>query len=145
MGRFYYTIELIDGYNIIEYAEKKSLDTSERIALSAHLARIIAKLHNLNLVHRDIKSSNGMIDQHGDIKLLDFGLAKKIDNGLAELNNLTQTGIILGTPLYMPPELLDSVKTKTTNYKFPLFASFASWREVFFFSPAKVRSSQRFF
>ena len=111
-GRFYYTMELVEGATIDKHAESKSLDTVSRISLAARLAGIITALHRMNLVHRDLKPANVMVDIHGEIKLLDFGLAKSVEAGNAELNGLTQAGEILGTPWYMPPEQLDGVNTK---------------------------------
>ncbi|MFM8397573.1 MAG: protein kinase domain-containing protein, partial [Pirellula sp.] len=66
----------------------------------AKVAEAIGYAHSKGVIHRDIKPANILIDPKGDPKITDFGLAR-IDEGDS---NLTRTGLVLGTPSYMPPE-----------------------------------------
>jgi serine/threonine protein kinase len=68
--------------------------------LGAHIARALADAHRRGFLHRDIKPSNVMVDHHGQVYLLDFGLTRMLGPG--ESN--TFPGIVLGTPWYMSPE-----------------------------------------
>jgi serine/threonine-protein kinase len=66
------------------------------------LSEALDALHNLGLVHRDLKPANVMCEPSGFLRLLDFGLARREDQG----GTLTQEGMLLGTPMYMAPETL---------------------------------------
>jgi serine/threonine protein kinase/TPR repeat protein len=61
--------------------------------------------HAMGVVHRDIKPSNIFLDAYGNIKLLDFGIAKMMENA-----SMTQTGMVMGTPMYMSPEQVNDIK-----------------------------------
>jgi serine/threonine protein kinase len=73
---------------------------SETAAMLRQLASALDYAHSQNVIHRDIKPSNVMFDSRGDAYLVDFGIAKL----LAATRAITTTGVVMGTPLFMPPE-----------------------------------------
>ena len=109
----YIVMEHVKGESLTDYLKKKSLNTSGVLRVAEKIASGLAAAHKLNIVHRDIKPDNIKINEDGDPKILDFGLAKPIDLfGSAEdkdttdtiSKELTQEGKILGTVNYMSPE-----------------------------------------
>jgi len=109
----YIVMEHIGGEALSDYLQKRSLNMAELLRVAEKIASGLAAAHKLNIVHRDIKTDNIRIDDHGDPKILDFGLAKPIDSlfsGDAKestdtiTRELTQEGKILGTVTYMSPE-----------------------------------------
>lgn len=95
-------MELVAGGSLERYGQRSTL-LSPRVALSivARVARALAHAHGRGVVHRDIKPSNVLLDLSADVvKLSDFGTARLLDS------QQTGTEILLGTPVYMAPELL---------------------------------------
>jgi eukaryotic-like serine/threonine-protein kinase len=86
-----------------EHAETPIVE-AQRIARA--ITRTLAKAHEQGVVHRDLKPENAMLTDDGDVKLLDFGLAKLVGPSLSENGSTTDTqdGRIMGTPCYMSPE-----------------------------------------
>lgn len=91
-------MEFIDGNGLDEYLNHGPLPFSQGLNIILNLSDVLAQAHAQGLAHRDIKSNNVLLDQHEQIKLIDFGIAKFADT------KLTATGQILGTPSYMSPE-----------------------------------------
>ncbi|MBN1211852.1 MAG: protein kinase [candidate division Zixibacteria bacterium] len=109
----YIVMEYIKGESLTDYLQKKSLNTSGVLRIAEKIASGLAAAHKLKIVHRDIKPDNIRVNEEGDPKILDFGLAKPIDLlGSAEdkdttdtiSKELTQEGKIIGTVNYMSPE-----------------------------------------
>ena len=102
-------------YIVLEFVDGMSLDTllKKQIMLSPQTSMLIFRdalralkfAHDNGVVHRDIKPGNILISRHGDIKLADFGIASSERE--EEDTSLTQSGVTLGTPSYMPPEQFD--------------------------------------
>ncbi len=107
-GAFYYVMELLDGYTLDRLVERHGPLVPERVV---HILRqacsSLAEAHGTGLVHRDIKPGNIFLCRYGGeadfVKVVDFGLVKDVSSGGG--SNLTQTGLIAGTPAYMPPEM----------------------------------------
>ncbi len=109
----YIVMENITGHTLTDYLRTRTPGTNELLRLTERIAAGLAAAHKLNIVHRDIKTDNIKIDENGDIKILDFGLAKPLDAVFGQQdtdvtntvsNDLTQEGKILGTVSYMSPE-----------------------------------------
>ena len=101
LNRSYYLVmEFVDGEDLrtlIDYAAPMPTNLTAMIILE--IAHGLEYTHNQNIIHRDIKPSNVLISEEGNVKLIDFGVAKDDTN-----TRLTMTGLIVGTPSYMSPE-----------------------------------------
>jgi predicted Ser/Thr protein kinase/HEAT repeat protein len=98
----HYAMEYVDGESLAEIADREGkLSTRSAAEVTKEIAEALDHAHSRGIVHRDIKPANILIDKNGQPRIVDFGLAKRID--LKSLH-LTQTGQILGTPTYMSPE-----------------------------------------
>jgi serine/threonine-protein kinase len=105
-----FVMEHIEGETLKEYLERKGkLSDSEIKTIFSQMLEAVGYVHDKKLVHRDIKPSNFMINSEGQLKLLDFGIAKTTDVTSSEYTQ-TGTGIQMGTPLYMSPEQVKSSK-----------------------------------
>ena len=104
--------EFVEGENLRQRMAHGQLTVTEILAITAQIAAALQAAHQANIIHRDIKPDNVMIRRDGIVKVLDFGLAKLVeqaqhDDGTAVHNqqsSLTQHGAILGTVAYMSPE-----------------------------------------
>ncbi|UCD94372.1 MAG: protein kinase [Candidatus Zixiibacteriota bacterium] len=125
----YIVMEHVTGRTLTEYLQKDSLSMAELLRISEKIAAGLAAAHKLSIVHRDIKTDNVKLDENGDPKILDFGLAKPIDLAPAQKdadvtdsisNDLTQEGKILGTVTYMSPEQArgEPVDTRSDIFSF---------------------------
>lgn len=97
----YLVMEFIDGESLRSQLEKGPLNYVETLNWLAQLASALKFAHQHGIIHRDVKPENVMCRRRGSVCLTDFGLAKEQDCA-----NLTASGSILGTPGYLPPELL---------------------------------------
>jgi predicted negative regulator of RcsB-dependent stress response len=101
-GTRYFTMELVDGEPFDQYLARESR-YEDILPLLAQICRGLDYAHDNGLIHRDMKPQNILITRDGRAKLTDFGLAR--DLGLSSLSN---DGDIIGTPLYMAPEQINS-------------------------------------
>jgi len=97
----YIVLEFVDGMSLVEHAVEHQLDLRARLRLFVVVCRAVAAAHRLLIVHRDIKPSNILVDGEGQVKLLDFGIAKLL--GEPE-DGTTRSGIAALTPGYAAPE-----------------------------------------
>ena len=99
-GRPYFSMQYIQGKTLQELINARAIDEREGVRIVETIARAVDYAHRNGVLHRDIKPSNILIDEFGQPRLTDFGLAKHTDSG----ESLTRTGVVLGTPSYMSPE-----------------------------------------
>jgi serine/threonine-protein kinase len=101
-NEIFIVMEYIDGpelKNVVAAHEDAPMSLDEVLAYTTQIASGLQAAHNKGIVHRDIKSSNIMISDEGQVKIMDFGLAK-----LKGSTQITKTGVMMGTLSYMSPE-----------------------------------------
>ncbi len=106
-GRPYFAMELVRGVPITEYADRNQLTTRDRLDLFITVCRAVQHAHHKGIIHRDIKPSNVMVTLHDGtpvVKVIDFGVAKALNQKLTEKTLFTAYGQMIGTPQYMSPE-----------------------------------------
>ena len=106
-GRPYFVMELVKGVPITEYCDRVRLSPRERLELFVPVCQAIQHAHQKGIIHRDIKPSNvlvTLVDGKPVPKVIDFGVAKAVDQRLTERTLFTQFGAVVGTPEYMSPE-----------------------------------------
>jgi eukaryotic-like serine/threonine-protein kinase len=106
LGRPYLALEYVDGTPIDRYAAKLALSVRERLVLFLQVAEAVAHAHAHLVVHRDLKPSNILVTGKGEVRLLDFGIAKLLLSGeiSAEASELTNVSGRALTPEYASPE-----------------------------------------
>ncbi len=107
-GRPFFALELIRGVALDEYARLGGLTPAARLELLARVCDAVQHAHDHGIIHRDLKPANILVDETGQPKVLDFGVARSTDADLVPSAELTQTGQLLGTPNYMSPEQVTS-------------------------------------
>jgi len=114
-GLPFLAMEFVDGRTLTDYVRLAALNLRERLALVAVICRAVGAAHANLIVHRDIKPSNILVTSAGEVKLLDFGIAKLLDDGD---DSATRTGMVALTPGYAAPEQFDGgvISTATDVY-----------------------------
>jgi len=100
-GVHYFAMEYVEGQSLeAMLADGRGFAVDQALDIVMHVAKALEVAAEKGIVHRDIKPANVMIDRKGVIKVMDFGLAKPT----GEVNDITQPGLVIGTPSYMSPE-----------------------------------------
>lgn len=99
----YFAMELIRGRSLRDYIEAHHLSVRERLLLMVKICQAVEHAHRRGLIHRDLKPSNILVDETGQPKILDFGVARVIDSE-AQVTHQTDIGQLVGTLEYMSPE-----------------------------------------
>ena len=102
-GRPFLVMEYVDGKPIDEYCDDRGLTVDERLRLFLRVGHAVADAHRNLVVHRDIKPHNILVTADGNVKLLDFGIAKVLEPGPGG-SELTRTRTTFLTPAYATPE-----------------------------------------
>ena len=101
-GTLYLVMEFVRGELLLDRIDRKGrIPAGEAIAIAVGMLGALAHAHSLGMIHRDIKPANIMVTPSGQVKLLDFGLAK---DTAASMEPLTRAGLVFGTPGYLSPE-----------------------------------------
>jgi serine/threonine protein kinase len=109
-GRPFIAMEFVEGEPLDECLQKGPLELSRLVDIAVQVADALDAAHTNRIVHRDIKPANIKLNQRGLVKVLDFGLAKRLsdavvgDEGPTQILQQTRAGQVLGTPSYMSPE-----------------------------------------
>ncbi len=114
-GQPYFVMEYVEGEAIDAYCDRHRLGVDQRLALFHDVCSAVLYAHASMVVHRDLKPENILITAEGQVKLLDFGIAKALED---DAESLTQTGLPVMTPEYASPEQVrgEAVTTATDIY-----------------------------
>src|SRR5205085_6865982 len=115
-GTLFLVLELVDGESLDKRIARGPLPVDEALAIASQIAQALEAAHEKGIVHRDLKPANIALTKNGNVKVLDFGLAKATEAATAmSLDGaasptftspamITGDGVILGTATYMSPE-----------------------------------------
>ncbi len=96
----YITMEYVKGEDLKNYIRKREqLSQEEAVSIAMQVCEGLMEAHDLGVIHRDLKPQNIMVDDKGNAKVMDFGIARSV-----EASGVTQTGVMIGTPDYISPE-----------------------------------------
>jgi serine/threonine-protein kinase len=119
---YYMAMEYLEGHTLHRAIREAGFFPEERAAhVARQICRALREAHSLGVIHRDLKPANIFLVEHGDetdfVKVLDFGLVKNV-SGDGKGEDLTQTGLFMGSPKYMAPEQIrgDKVDARTDIY-----------------------------
>ncbi|HLX09656.1 MAG TPA: serine/threonine-protein kinase [Thermoanaerobaculia bacterium] len=118
-GLPYLVMEFVDGEPIDQYCQRRGLDLERRLQLFRKVCGAVEHAHRKLVVHRDLKPANILVTAGGEVKLLDFGIAKLLPGGDSEATAMvTRGGRLLLTPLFASPEQVrgEAVSTATDVY-----------------------------
>ncbi|MBN1938628.1 MAG: protein kinase [Candidatus Aminicenantes bacterium] len=100
---FYITMEFVAGEDLKRFVRRAGpLNAAKAVAIAGQVCDGLAEAHRIGAVHRDLKPQNIMIDAEGNAKVMDFGIAR-----FTEMDRMTGSGVMIGTPEYMSPEQAD--------------------------------------
>ena len=105
-GQPFFAMEFIRGVELDEYARRHNLEPTARLGLLARVSDAVHHAHERGVIHRDLKPANILVDEAGQPKVLDFGVARALDVALPTITGRTEIGQVIGTLSYMSPEQL---------------------------------------
>jgi len=106
-GIYFITMEYVPGENLKSFIQRSGLlSIGKTINIAKQICDGLAEAHRQRVIHRDLKSSNIMIDKQGNTRIMDFGIARSLGT-----NDITDMGLRIGTPEYMSPEQVDAKET----------------------------------
>ena len=120
-GVHFLTMQCVDGHRLDQLIPHDGLPLERLVPIAAALADALAAAHEKGIVHRDLKPANVMVDQRGQVKVLDFGLAKMVEAEEADVETRARTraGQVMGTAPYMSPE---QASGKPVDHRTDLFS-----------------------
>jgi serine/threonine protein kinase/Tfp pilus assembly protein PilF len=103
-GTYYITMEYVSGGDLKTFIRRAApLSTARAISIAKQVCDGLAEAHSSGIVHRDLKPNNIMIDDDGNIRIMDFGIARSVKG-----KGITGAGVMIGTPEYMSPEQVEA-------------------------------------
>lgn len=119
-GRPYFVMEYVKGKSITSYCNDHKLTIRERLELFNRICDAIVYAHQNLIIHRDLKPGNIFVTDDGNVKLLDFGIAKLIDNKTGKHGTIHTTGQKFLTPEYSSPEQIQGRQINTASDTYQL-------------------------
>ncbi len=101
----------IEGQSLKKKIESGPFELDEALRIATQVAEGLQEAHKKGVVHRDIKSSNIMVDERGQAKIMDFGIARSLES-----KSITGAGVMIGTPEYMSPEQVEGKEVEPATY-----------------------------
>ncbi|MFC2142249.1 protein kinase [Acidobacteriota bacterium] len=106
-GTHYITMEYVSGEDLKSFLRRsRHISIKTTIEITKQICEGLTEAHRLGVVHRDLKPSNIMIDKDGNVRIMDFGIARSL-----ETKGITGPGLMIGTPEYMSPEQVEAKET----------------------------------
>jgi serine/threonine protein kinase len=135
-GSPYIVMEYVRGETLAEKIKRRApLSLPDKLKLMMELCAGLAHAHEAGIIHRDIKPANLMVDHHGRLRLLDFGIARVVEAGVTMVGvQMTQINMRIGTPGYMSPEQYEGAEIDRRSDIFAVGAVFyelLAYREAF--------------
>jgi len=117
-GQPFIVLELVEGLPITDWCDEHALSVADRLRLFLQVLAAVDHAHRHLIIHRDLKPSNILVDRNGQVKLLDFGIAKLLDDDARQRTQLTQVAGCALTPRYAAPEQVanEAISTATDVY-----------------------------
>ncbi|HXI03956.1 MAG TPA: serine/threonine-protein kinase, partial [Candidatus Saccharimonadales bacterium] len=145
-GLPYFAMEYVQGEPITDHCDRERLTTRERLELLVEVCLAVQHAHRKGVIHRDIKPSNVLVtrvDGKSVPKIIDFGIARAVEQRLTERSLFTELGMIVGTPEYMSPEQAEftgeRVDTRTDVYSLGVL-QYELMTGALPFDPAELRA-----
>ncbi len=103
-GNYYITMEFVSGGDLKRFIRRsEQLSVGKAISIAKQICDGLEEAHGLGIVHRDLKPQNIMIDDNGNARIMDFGIARTVKD-----KGITGSGVMIGTPEYMSPEQVEA-------------------------------------
>jgi tetratricopeptide (TPR) repeat protein len=123
---YYMVMEFVKGKTLKQIIDQHlSHSLSDKLNIIKQICRALEEAHRQDIWHRDVKPSNIMLDENGNAKVLDFGLAKL--QALTNSSILTMTGMLVGTPMYMAPE---QIRARNVDHRADIYSLGVTFYEL---------------
>ena len=113
-GTSFIAMEYLEGQTLDKIIKSQSLGYEECVRIALQLTEALKVVHDAQLIHRDLKPGNILLQEDGNLKLLDFGIARARNE-----TGITQQGMLVGTVLYMSPE---QVRGEDLDFRSDIFS-----------------------
>ena len=124
-GRAFIVMQFVEGKTLADRLARRPIDLQESLNIATQIADALVAAHSKAIIHRDLKPQNIMLTERGQVKVLDFGLAKTVasrsilESQAQTQSMLTETGLMIGTVPYMSPE---QVKGESLDARSDIFS-----------------------